>query len=145
VRHSVLATARPPFQGISDPSWIRRVEQLTDAGGTVRCIYHSDILRDPDLLTAARHFAAAGEDARVTHSVPTRMILTDGRSALMPVPHAQENFAGTAVLLIEHPQVVAGLERSFESLWEQATPLCEVVEGMPARVRARARGGDGTG
>jgi hypothetical protein len=129
-QHSVLATACPPFDGFADPSWIQRVEQLTDAGGTVRCVYHRDILDDPELLAGARHFAEAGEDARVTLDVPSRMILTDGRRALLPLPHPAEAAGAVPMLLVESPQVIRGLEKSFESLWSQATPLHEAADGL---------------
>jgi hypothetical protein len=134
-QHSVLATACPPFEGIEDPSWIKRVDQLTATGGTVRCIYHSDILDDPALLASARDFAEAGEVSRVTHDVPTRMILTDGRRALLPMLHSMDSTAATPMLLIDDPQVITGLEKSFESLWDQATPLYEA-----AATEARPRG-----
>ncbi len=136
-QHSVLATACPPFEGIEDPSWIKRVDQLTATGGTVRCIYHSDILDDPALLASARDFAQAGEVSRVTRDMPTRMILTDGSRALLPMLHSLQSPAATPMLLIDDPRVITGLEKSFESLWAQATPLYEA-----ARARHTSSSGD---
>ncbi|WP_034087162.1 hypothetical protein [Streptacidiphilus albus] len=130
-QHSVLATACPPFEGIGDASWIERVDQLTAAGGTVRCIYHSDILQDPALLASARDFAQAGEVSRVTRDVPTRMILTDGSRALLPVLHSRQSPAATPMLLIDDPKVITGLEESFESLWAHAAPLYEEAGARP--------------
>ncbi len=130
-QRSVLATACPPFEGIGDASWIERVDQLTAAGGTVRCIYHSDILRDPALLASARDFAQAGEVSRVTCDVPTRMILTDGSRALLPVLHSRQSPAATPMLLIDDPKVITGLEESFETLWTHAAPLYEETATRP--------------
>ncbi|MBF9069696.1 TrmB family transcriptional regulator [Streptacidiphilus fuscans] len=121
--HSVLATARPPFEGLGDPDWIRRVRTLTRSGGTVRCIYHSDLLDDPALVRQAAAYAAAGEEARITDGVETRMILTDSARALLTLPGADRASATGPVLMIDLPPAVEELAESFTRLWDHATPF----------------------
>jgi hypothetical protein len=121
--HSVLATARPPFDGLGDPDWIRRVRTLTHAGGTVRCVYHSDLLDDPALVRQAAAYADAGEEARITDNVETRMILTDSARALLTLPAAGPAAATGPVLLIDLPLAVEELAESFARLWDHATPF----------------------
>jgi hypothetical protein len=122
-RRSVLATARPPFEGLADPDWLRRVRSLTRSGGTVRCVYHADLLDDPRLVARAAAFAAAGEEARVTDAVETRMILTDSARALVTLPLADPDAATGPVLLIDDAQAVGELEDGFDRLWARAEPF----------------------
>jgi predicted transcriptional regulator len=120
----VLATNRPPFDRAPEPSWLTRVEHLTRAGGTVRCIYHSDILTTPTQLAHAHRYAEAGEQARTTEHVEARMILTDGRTALLRLSaiHPQEPHDRGA-LRIDQRDAVAHLETEFEKQWASAIPL----------------------
>lgn len=124
-QHSVLATARPPFDGLADEGWIQRVRTITRAGGTVRCVYHADLLSNPQLIARASRFAAAGEEARVTSAVETRMILTDRERALLTLPSADPdpNACPGPVLLVDDVHTVAELEDSFDRLWARATPF----------------------
>ncbi|MEZ0069362.1 hypothetical protein ABIA32_005406 [Streptacidiphilus sp. MAP12-20] len=122
-RRSVLATARPPFDGLADPDWVRRVRSLTCSGGTVRCVYHADLLDDPRLVARAAAYAEAGEEARITESVETRMILTDSSRALVTVPFADPDASTGPVLLIDDAQAVEELEDGFDRLWARATPF----------------------
>jgi len=122
-QHRVLTTTRPPFQGLGDLSWLRHVERLTLAGGTVRCIYQDDILDDPDLLAKAHCYAEAGESARIASRVPTWMMVTDSRRALLPMPAADDAQPVDGVLLIDHSDVVSKLEEEFEALWVRSAPL----------------------
>lgn len=121
--HSVLATARPPFDGLDDADSVRRVRTLTRSGGTVRCVYHSDLLGDPALMRHAAAFAAAGEEARVTDAVETRMIVTDSARALLTLPAADSATGSGPVLLIDCAPAVEELTESFARLWDQATPF----------------------
>jgi hypothetical protein len=121
-KHSVVATSRPPYEGLADPSWIRHVKRLTGAGGTVRCIYQTDILGRPDLLANVRRFCRAGEQARVVASVRTRMILADGTSAMLPMPTPGGGLSDS-LLLIEHGDVVTRLKEDFERMWSVASPV----------------------
>ncbi|MFC5906539.1 TrmB family transcriptional regulator [Streptacidiphilus monticola] len=139
-RHSVRATSTPPYDGLTDPAWLRQVEQLTARGGSVRCVYQQDVLEDEELLHHAHRFADAGEQARVAEHVPSRMILTDSRRAFLPIPYTQarQGTEGTpTVFLVEHPDVVKRLEDEFELLWLRAVPLAE------ARPRPRLRAAPG--
>ncbi|MEY9874808.1 DNA-binding MarR family transcriptional regulator [Streptacidiphilus sp. MAP12-33] len=124
-QHSVLATARPPFDGLSDEGWLSRVRAITTSGGSVRCVYHADLLSDPRLVARAARFAAAGEQARVTSAVETRMILTDRERALLTLPSADPTPDGTPgpVLLVDDVHTVAELEETFDRLWARATPF----------------------
>ncbi|SEL48530.1 TrmB family transcriptional regulator [Streptacidiphilus jiangxiensis] len=123
--HSVRATARPPFDGLADEDWVRRVRAITASGGSVRCVYHADLLSDPRLVARAESFAAAGEQARVTSAVETRMILTDSERALLTLPSADPapDSAPGPVLLVDDAHTVARLQETFDHLWARATPF----------------------
>jgi DNA-binding MarR family transcriptional regulator len=124
-QHSVLATARPPFDGLADEGWVHTVRTITRDGGTVRCVYHADLLSNPQLVARAARFAAAGEEARVTSAVETRMILTDRERALLTLPSADPDPSAVPgpVLMVEDAHTVAELEETFDRLWARATPF----------------------
>ncbi|WP_052441878.1 TrmB family transcriptional regulator [Streptacidiphilus anmyonensis] len=124
-QHSVLATARPPFDGLADEGWVHRVQTITRGGGTVRCVYHADLLSNPQLVARAARFAAAGEEARVTAAVETRMILTDRERALLTLPSADPAPGAEPgpVLMVDDAHTVAELEENFDRLWARATPF----------------------
>ena len=122
-RHSVLATALPPYDSSADSGWLEQVERLTRAGGSVRCVYQRAVLDHPEWLTHAQRFTAVGEQARVADGVLTRMILTDDCHVMVPLPTPADARNSDLVLLIEHPDVVVRFTDAFERLWVGATPL----------------------
>ncbi|RAG84272.1 hypothetical protein DN069_17405 [Streptacidiphilus pinicola] len=121
--HSVLVTACPPFDGLRAPDWVHQVHALTRAGGTVRCVYHADLLNDTHLLNRAAAFAAAGEQARIAPRVPIRMILTDSGRALVALPSHVSDVASGPVLLVDDAHAVQELQTTFDQLWDGAAPL----------------------
>lgn len=114
----VCALDRPPYStnGPLNPSEFAAL----DRGVAYRAIYDPEALAGPGQPDALRGYLSAGEQARIFPNVPTKMIVVDGKAALIPL---DSHSPGTEALLLRAPAVVDTLQMFFEVLWAQATPL----------------------
>ncbi|MER6066356.1 helix-turn-helix domain-containing protein [Streptomyces sp. NPDC001792] len=134
-RHQVRAFDRPPYvdrpgSNLDD----QRRRQRT--GVAHRVIYDRAAVAWPgrlqdDILPSIR----AGEEARVLAELPLKLVIADGRWAVIPFSLASGGHS--VAYLIHRSPMLAALEALFESEWERATPLRDT--GSPA---ARAGGPD---
>ncbi len=92
-------------------------------GVRIRSLYESAILDDPDVAPYICRWADAGEESRVYDgSLPFKLALFDGQTALMPLETPLETHALTSIV-IRHPSLGVGLRMLFECLWGQSLPL----------------------
>lgn len=133
----VCVLDRPPYMSKSplNPTEFAAL----DRGVAYRAIYDPEALASPGQPEALRGYLTAGEQARIFPEVPTKMILVDGKTALIPL---DMRGVGEA-LLLRAPAVVDTLQMFFEVLWSQATPLVSAptdaseLNGDGATVQAR--------
>ena len=121
-KQEILAMAKLPYLTGDSSSGIATIRRLTEAGGSVRCVYEGEP-RDTAMLADIRRYTAAGELARVTASVPMRMWIVDGTRVVMSLRDPVAGSSSTTNVLIEHPALAQCLTYAFEAIWAGASPV----------------------
>ena len=94
-----------------------------------RAVYSTESLEVPGQLVTIARVRDAGEDARLSPLVPTKLAIADRRLALLPLtidgPRTDEE---TAILV--HPSsMLSMLTMHFESVWDRSIPVHLYVSG----------------
>ncbi|GAA3482923.1 helix-turn-helix transcriptional regulator [Streptomyces yanii] len=97
-----------------------RDEALLRRGVRMRTIYLDSVRNCPPIVEYAEWLTSLGREARTVAALPTRMIIMDRASAVIPVNG--DDTAAAAVVLSGHGTLIA-LCALFESVWASATPL----------------------
>ncbi|MFE7558167.1 LuxR C-terminal-related transcriptional regulator [Kitasatospora sp. NPDC057500] len=95
---------------------------LLDRGIRMRTVYLDSVRNSPHTVEYVNWLAERGGRVRTVPSLPTRMILVDRATAVIPV--RSDDTAAGAVVLTGHGTLVA-LCALFESVWAGAQPLGE--------------------
>lgn len=117
-----LDAAVPP---VTEPRFVRAMVEAAlpldlDAlsrGMKLRYILDTDYRRHAEGLRYARSLMAGGAAVRGIRLLPTRVLIYDGTSAL--IPEGPGN-TGPGAMLVREPAVLKFLNTLFESLWEQS-------------------------
>lgn len=102
-------------------SYTGLVKRELGAGRRMRGLYPSDIVEDPVRLAYVRNWAAAGEQVRVTTTLPPSMSVFGGEVAL--VSAAWDGGLPNGSILVRAPALVALVTDLFEQHWERGAPL----------------------
>ncbi|WP_432122389.1 LuxR C-terminal-related transcriptional regulator [Streptomyces sp. S1] len=94
--------------------------ELLGRGVVMRSVYLNSVRNDQGTVEYATWLTELGGRVRTVPSLPTRMIITDRRTAVIPV--STEDTGAAAVLLTGQGTLTA-LCALFESVWEGAQPL----------------------
>lgn len=97
-------------------------EALLGRGVTVRVIYPDSVRNDQATTGYAAWLTGNGGRVRTTPVLPLRMLIFDGRTALLPTDPAD---SGAGAVLLRGAGVVAALVALFEQTWGAAGPLGE--------------------
>jgi DNA-binding CsgD family transcriptional regulator len=117
----VLMFDKPPYAAAVDLGNPTERQLLADGVTRYRCLYDTRALEVPGQYRLIRDMALAGESGRVTSGLPMKMVMGDGRTALVPLETSPEVIEVAAVV---HPSaLLESLRVLFEVLWRQATPL----------------------
>lgn len=116
-RNEVRSFDRPPYVSLDTNSV---EEEMLAAGVAYRAVYHPAGLAIPGRPAALRAMIAAGEQARVTESVPVKMFIADNRMALIPL---EVGGSAEASLIIRASSMLDTLAALFELVWERAIPV----------------------
>ncbi|GGP89367.1 MULTISPECIES: helix-turn-helix transcriptional regulator [Streptomyces] len=112
---------------------------LLERGVRMRTLYLDSVRNSRPSVEHANWLTELGGQVRTVASLPTRMLIVDRRTALIPV--SDDSSAG-AVVLTGHGMLVA-LCALFESTWAAAQPLAEVAvlgpDGLTAQQAAAVR------
>jgi len=124
-RTQIRAFDRPPYVQIPGQNREYESDRLRE-GISYRILYSRDALAWPgryqsDIVAGC----AAGEQARVRGTLPTKLMLADNHLALVPV--AGSEAALDLAYAIRAPALLAALSALFESEWERAIPLGTAV------------------
>ncbi|SNS95619.1 helix-turn-helix domain-containing protein [Actinacidiphila glaucinigra] len=103
-------------------------EDLLGRGVQMRTIYLDSVRTHRPTVEHATSLARLGGRIRTTPSLPTRMIIMDRLTAMIPV--SSDDTAAGAVLLTGQGTLTA-LCALFETTWEAAQPLGEIVPTNP--------------
>ncbi|WP_406121072.1 response regulator transcription factor [Streptomyces sp. NBC_00989] len=122
--HEVCLFDTPPYLAPPAPQ-VDLQADLLQRGVVSRGIYAATALEDPNALSRAWSMVELGEQARVLPSVPLKLLVVDGRRALLPLTSSAAG--GYCAVVVWHSAVTEALQKLFELAWQQATPL-----GRPA-------------
>ncbi|MGH8428130.1 MAG: helix-turn-helix domain-containing protein [Gammaproteobacteria bacterium] len=100
---------------------------VMDRGVQYRGIYDRSILELPDAAEHIWAYMKGGEEARVYHTVPLKLIAADHRIALLPLESQQ---LSGAILLVRSSSLLDALYELFELIWERAAPILLTSSGM---------------
>ncbi|MCZ1006985.1 helix-turn-helix domain-containing protein [Streptomyces lydicus] len=95
-------------------------ESLRDRGVTMRTIYLDSIYNDPATVEHARWLMELGNQVRTVAWLPTRMIIFDGESAILPM---DPDNSGDGALLFRGKGVIVALIELFRLVWDRAAPV----------------------
>ncbi|MGW7241232.1 helix-turn-helix domain-containing protein [Streptomyces sp. NPDC054804] len=100
----------------------QRDERCLARGVRVRVVLLHSARNDRPTREYADWLLEAGADVRVCPSLPIRLVLCDGRSAMVPID-PQDDRRGAFVMAA--PGVVTALSALFETVWDGAEPFGE--------------------
>lgn len=115
----VMVFDKPPYVGPRD-----NPDELDCLARRVRwrAIYSTESLAEPGQLTTISHFRSAGEQARFSPLVPTKLVIADRRLALLPLTIEEPRRDQEAILV--HPSsLLSMVTMHFDSVWERAIPF----------------------
>ena len=95
-------------------------QQALERGARFRTIYLESAVRDRTTREHTKWMAEQGTEIRISPTLPMRLLIVDGETAVMAGPRAQER--PTALVLHSIP-VVQAMRALFESYWQHATPI----------------------
>ncbi|MDH6111685.1 DNA-binding CsgD family transcriptional regulator/sugar-specific transcriptional regulator TrmB [Kitasatospora sp. MAP12-15] len=125
VRSEVLAFAPDGAQTEDNMKSSRPLnEDLLRRGVRMRTVYLDSLRNNPPTIAHANWLAERGGEVRTVPVLPTRMIVTDRNTAVIPV--SSDDTAAGAVVLTGHGTLSA-LCALFESVWAGAQPLGEAA------------------
>jgi sugar-specific transcriptional regulator TrmB/DNA-binding CsgD family transcriptional regulator len=122
--HEVLAFDAPPYV-TPDRSASDAERAVLAQGVSVRAVYASEVLTVPWLAERLRDLVGEGEQARVLPKVPMKMVVVDGREAVLPLTASEEGTRTTAAF-VRRSRLCDALVELFEAHWAQATPIFAV-------------------
>jgi DNA-binding CsgD family transcriptional regulator len=118
-RVQVRSFDRPPYVSPSPAANLVEEEMLA-AGVTYRAIYHPAGFAVPGRPAGVREMIAAGEQARVTESVPVKMFIADDQLGLIPL---EVGGSAESSLIIRASSMLDTLIALFELVWERAIAI----------------------
>ncbi|MER5734424.1 MULTISPECIES: LuxR C-terminal-related transcriptional regulator [unclassified Streptomyces] len=95
-------------------------QELLDRGVRMRTVYLDSVRNDEPTLTYADWLTTRGAQVRTVPMLPTRMIVVDRRTAIIPLT-TRDTAAGAVVLTSDG--LVTALCALFETIWATARPL----------------------
>ncbi|MEU6868996.1 helix-turn-helix domain-containing protein [Streptomyces sp. NPDC046876] len=121
-----LASARPLV--VSGMENEPAEEQAAVRGVAYRVVIERDVLGLPTGIREASTALARGERVRVTHRVPTSLVIADRALAMVPL-----TARGTepAALVVHASGLLESLVGLFEAVWREAMPLRLGATGAP--------------
>ncbi|MCP3820396.1 LuxR C-terminal-related transcriptional regulator [Streptomyces sp. A3M-1-3] len=130
-RQEVLIVDCPPYLYRPAPGNPQEAQSMR-RGVAYRAIYHAPILDEPGRMDDLLANIAAGEQARVLPAIRMKMVIADGRQALIPVSFDAVELS--SLILVHASPLLTALVTSFEHLWNKAVPLSGAQdEGGPGK------------
>ncbi|MFJ4846292.1 helix-turn-helix domain-containing protein [Streptomyces sp. NPDC088733] len=137
-QREVCAFDRPPYVDRPGSNLDAQLERQR-TGVVHRVIYDREAVAWPGRLQAdIMPSIRAGEQARMRPELPLKLVLSDGRAAIIPFSLAP---GGQSAAYLIHPSpMLVALQWLFEAQWERAIPLGEgPVSAEPGQPDAETR------
>lgn len=110
---------KPPPAAI-EPMDSLEVSKLAD-GVTYRVLYDRLALAHPAQLETTSRLVALGEQAKIVHAAPTRLVMVDNEVAMLPLT-LREHIVDSA-LIVRNSEMLVSVKRIFDDLWRFAAPF----------------------
>ncbi|NUR62534.1 MAG: helix-turn-helix transcriptional regulator [Catenulispora sp.] len=94
-----------------------------------RVLYHAAVRKDPNTVAYGRWLAERGTEVRVSPAVTRRLLIVDGRTAMVPIDPDRPS---AGALCVREPGLVDQLTALFELIWTDAVPLGNATPEEPA-------------
>jgi DNA-binding CsgD family transcriptional regulator len=115
----IQTMVKPPYAPIEP---LDALEGLKLAGGvTYQVLYERSALALPAQLEVTSRLVALGEQARVVHAAPARLMIVDNEVAMLPLTVSAH--AVDSAVLIRGSELLATAKRIFDDLWRFAAPF----------------------
>lgn len=102
-----------------------------------RVLYHASVRQDANTIAYGMWLAERGTEVRVSPAVTRRLLIVDGRTAVVPI---DPDDRGAGALCLREPGVLDQLTALFELIWTDALPLgAPAPETTPAELTATDR------
>lgn len=111
---------KPPTAAIEPAA--DSLESAKLAGGvTYRVLYDRRALAHPAQLEITTRMVALGEQAKVVHVAPAKLVMVDNEVAMLPLT-MHEHIVDSA-LVIRSSELLVSIKRVFDDLWRFAAPF----------------------
>lgn len=124
-RIDIFVTGRP--QVVTDDN-TEEAEALA-RGIRTRAVIDRDFLHEPDAVRNVEQSLGAGVDVRTTGQIPLKLIVVDGRFAMLPVAGRGTGVDPSLVLRGGPAQLAQGL---FDAVWANSRPYVTTNEALDA-------------
>ena len=128
-QREILCMERLPRLVSSDDTPDESLLQCLARGVRCRSITDNQVLNLPGSLNRLRASTAAGEQFRISRSLPFKLVVIDRRVALIPLHLAKPD---GAVLLVRCSSLLDALCEMFEMYWSTAAPFVAELGGTAA-------------
>jgi hypothetical protein len=115
----VHGVVKPPY-AITDSLDSLECRKLAE-GVDFRVLYDRSSLALPPQLDITARMVSLGEQARVVHLAPTKLLVVDNEVALLPLTTSERTVDSAVV--IRSSAMLTGLIRIFEDMWRFAAPF----------------------
>jgi hypothetical protein len=106
---------------VDSPPYVEVLERQLASGRLMRGLYPRDVVDEPRRLAYVRHWAAAGEEVRITHRKAPQISVFGDEVALVASSSGQGGPDGR--ILVRAPALVSLVTDLFERYWDSAVPL----------------------
>jgi sugar-specific transcriptional regulator TrmB len=96
--------------------------QLLREGVRLRAVYQRDAIDQPGAPAQIQRFVDAGEEARISRILPTKLMIGDDSRALIPI-HSDPEGVHTSCIVVHPCGLLTTLIALFELIWSRAQPF----------------------
>ncbi|WP_370890144.1 LuxR C-terminal-related transcriptional regulator [Janibacter sp. GXQ6167] len=125
-RALIRAFDRPPYLTVGGPTLATEQPDTADRGVQYRTIYLAANVHDEQTRQIVAQSIELGEEARVAHDLPMRMIIADDDRAMLILPQpatTPDEVDQIEAVVIYRSALLDALIRLFETTWAQSLPI----------------------
>ncbi|ASU80462.1 LuxR family transcriptional regulator [Actinopolyspora erythraea] len=126
----VRGVVKPPYAA-TEPLDTLECHKLAE-GVEYQVLYDRSALARPPQLDTTRRMVDLGEQARVVHCAPMKLLVVDDSFGLLPLTGGPDELE--SAVLLRDSAMLTSLIRVFEDLWRLAAPLHASAAGTEADV-----------